>query len=86
MHLLTFGLVLKLVIFFLLFFLSPVEKEWFYLQATRHGFFCKLTPQFCPRARHKKVSCLFPDKLAEPINPGKKIVLCISVMLYHQLG
>lgn len=81
LHLLTFGLVRKLVTLFL----SCEWKEWFYLPASRHGF-CKLTPPFCARARQEKVSCLLPDKLAEPINPGLEIALCISVMLYHQLG
>lgn len=85
LHLLTFGWVLKLVTLFF-FFWSRGGKERFYLPASRHGFFCKLTPPFCPPARQEKVSRLLPDKLAEPINPGSQIALCISVMLYHQLG
>ena len=87
LHLLTFGWLLKLVTFsFFFFFLSRGGTERFYLPASRHGFFSKLSPRFCPRARQEKVSCLLPDKLAEPIKAGSQIALCISVMLYHQLG
>lgn len=86
LHSLTFGWLLKLVTLFFFFFLSRGGKERFYLPASRHGFFCKLTPGFCRRARQEKVSRLRPDKLAEPISPGAQIALCISVMLYHQLG
>lgn len=87
LHLLTFWVGSEIgYTFFLFFFLSRGGKERFYLPASRRGFFCKLTPPFCPRARQEKVSRLRPDKLAEPIKPGSQIALCISVMLYHQLG